>query len=66
MFARLKQWWANNLLCLLQCHKWDMPGGHCEGCGKCDDFFGKHEDCSFTPFQKEMVTRIKEKLELDD
>jgi len=28
--------------CWFGAHKWDMPGGHCERCGKCDEFFGKH------------------------
>jgi hypothetical protein len=23
-------------------HRWDSPGGHCEECGACDEFFGKH------------------------
>lgn len=26
-------------------HCWNEPGGHCEDCGKCDEFFGKHWAC---------------------
>ena len=29
--------------CRLGLHRWDMPGGHCEECGACDEFFGPHE-----------------------
>ncbi len=29
--------------CWLGQHRWDMPGGHCEKCGKCDEFFGPHK-----------------------
>ena len=29
--------------CWLGLHRWDYPGGHCEKCGKCDEFFGPHE-----------------------
>jgi len=49
MFTKLKQFlfliisghhkWS---VCWLGLHKWDMPGGHCghcERCGKYDDFF---------------------------
>ena len=28
--------------CKVGLHKWDQPDGHCEDCGKCDDFFGTH------------------------
>lgn len=31
--------------CWMGLHKWDMPGGHCEKCGKCDTFFGPHKGC---------------------
>lgn len=31
--------------CWLGQHRWDMPGGHCERCGLCDEFFGPHTDC---------------------
>lgn len=31
--------------CWLGQHRWDMPGGHCERCGICDEFFGQHNDC---------------------
>ena len=31
--------------CWAGLHKWDMPGGHCEKCGKCDTFFGPHLGC---------------------
>lgn len=31
--------------CWMGFHKWDMPGGHCERCGMCDEFFGRHSDC---------------------
>jgi hypothetical protein len=27
--------------CWMGFHRWDMPGGHCERCGKCDDL----EEC---------------------
>ena len=30
--------------CFLGQHRWNMPGGHCERCGKCDEFFGKHPE----------------------
>ena len=29
--------------CAFGMHRWDMPGGHCEECGKCDEFFGPHD-----------------------
>lgn len=32
-------WW----LCAARCHRWDYPGGHCEDCGVCDEFFGEHD-----------------------
>jgi hypothetical protein len=28
-----------NFWCWLGLHRWDSPGGHCEDCGKHDDFF---------------------------
>lgn len=33
------------LLCNLNLHRWDMPGGHCENCGACDEFFESHLMC---------------------
>lgn len=35
--------------CWFGAHKWDMPGGHCERCGKCDEFFGKHDHSKEAP-----------------
>jgi hypothetical protein len=32
-------------LCCLGMHPWDSPGGHCEKCGMCDEFFGPHDSC---------------------
>ena len=29
--------------CWMGLHRWDSPGGHCEKCGKCDEFFGPHD-----------------------
>lgn len=26
-------------------HRWDSPGGHCEVCHRCDEFFGPHDHC---------------------
>jgi hypothetical protein len=31
--------------CWLGQHPWDGPGGHCEKCGACDEFFGVHWEC---------------------
>jgi hypothetical protein len=31
--------------CKMGLHRWNMPGGHCEDCGACDEFFGGHEAC---------------------
>lgn len=28
--------------CWQHLHRWDSPGGHCENCGACDEFFGPH------------------------
>lgn len=33
------------LLCLMGCHHWSDPGGHCLDCGKCDEFFHSHVHC---------------------
>jgi hypothetical protein len=30
------------LWCRIGLHRWNMPGGHCDDCGKCDEFFGPH------------------------
>jgi hypothetical protein len=41
----LKLWVAGHSrfsYCWMGFHRWDMPGGHCERCGKCDEFFGPH------------------------
>ncbi len=35
----------SQLACWLGLHRWDMPGGCCEDCGRCDEFFGGHEQC---------------------
>lgn len=35
----------SKLLCWLGCHRWDCPGGHCEECGACDEFFHEHSVC---------------------
>lgn len=48
MLRWLKLWIAGHSrfsYCWMGLHKWDMPGGHCEKCGKCDEFFGKHVRC---------------------
>lgn len=37
---------AGSLYCWMMCHKWDMPGGHCEDCGECDEFFHLHRECA--------------------
>lgn len=29
--------------CRFGLHRWDHPGGHCEDCGACDEFFGPHD-----------------------
>lgn len=34
--------------CWLGLHRWSMPGGWCEKCGKCDRFFGGHDECGET------------------
>lgn len=39
-----KCWWLCKVLCFLAVHRWDSPGGHCECCGKHDDFFDKEVD----------------------
>lgn len=49
---RLKRWfwlwvagcsrWSS---CRWGMHRWDHPGGHCEKCGLCDEFFGLHKEC---------------------
>ena len=31
--------------CWMGFHPWDMPGGHGEKCGKCDEFFVPHRWC---------------------
>lgn len=36
--GRKRPWW-DRLFCALGLHRWDMPGGHCESCGRRDDFF---------------------------
>lgn len=28
--------------CRMGLHRWDSPGGHCEDCYACDEFFGPH------------------------
>ena len=33
------------MYCRMGLHKWDMPGGHCEDCGICDEFFEPHKNC---------------------
>lgn len=35
--------WLIKILCFIGIHRWDMPGGHCENCGKCDEFFETHQ-----------------------
>jgi len=40
--------WLNRLACWMGLHHWSMPGGWCEDCGKCDTFFGGHDDCGRT------------------
>ncbi len=48
MWGWFKRWMAGRSpwsACWLGQHAWDMPGGHCEKCGKCDLFFGPHEEC---------------------
>ena len=52
MLLRFKRWfvlwiagysrWSS---CRLGMHRWDYPGGHCEKCGLCDEFFGPHNEC---------------------
>lgn len=37
--------WISRLFCWMGLHRWDIPGGHCEECGACDEFFGPHRDC---------------------
>ncbi len=32
-------------VCWLGQHRWDQPDGHCERCGKCDEFFAEHWLC---------------------
>jgi hypothetical protein len=34
---------ARRWLCWIGVHAWDLPGGHCQDCGACDEFFGPHE-----------------------
>ena len=48
MFQWLKLWiagYSRFSYCWLGLHRWDYPGGHCEKCGLCDEFFGVHHDC---------------------
>jgi hypothetical protein len=52
LWRRFKLWMAGYSTwsrCWLGQHRWDMPGGHCEKCGKCDEFFGphRHDDTNF-------------------
>lgn len=45
MVCRVLRWMGSiwrSFLCLLGAHYWDYPGGHCEDCGECDEFFGPH------------------------
>jgi hypothetical protein len=45
VFRWLKLWvagYSRFSYCWMGFHRWDMPGGHCERCGKCDEFFGPH------------------------
>jgi hypothetical protein len=47
-FLWLKLWiagYSRFSSCRLGMHRWDEPGGHCEKCRKCDEFFGTHRDC---------------------
>jgi len=48
MWRRFKLWMAGYSTwsrCWLGQHRWSMPGGWCERCGMCDEFFHRHEDC---------------------
>lgn len=47
-FRWLKLWiagYSRFSRCWMGFHRWDMPGGHCEKCGKCDEFFEPHKLC---------------------
>lgn len=34
----------DKFFCFGGMHCWDYPGGHCESCGKCDEFLGRHDE----------------------